>query len=327
MRIVAGRQEVGPGERAVHVVYHSADLDGIASAAVVLEWLRRAGGPGDGVLLHGLTYGEAFPWSAVRSGDRVYMVDFSLPAQDMARLQERCAADVETGVAGGGMHWYDHHATALDEVSPDLLGRRNTRLAACEIAAQELLGYVPLPVYLLGRYDVWDHAAALCILEFQYGCRILDLQPTSECWAFLLADVCRDENQRRLVDSWVRDRVTDGTAVLKYARQERRRTVQAGAHLVTLAGVAALACNAAGGSELFREAAPELLAKADVLLTYVFNGRRQEWVCGLYHKPGREDVDCGALAKRFGGGGHRGASGFRCATRPWLEGNAGRVVE
>jgi nanoRNase/pAp phosphatase (c-di-AMP/oligoRNAs hydrolase) len=31
----------------------------------------------------------------------------------------------------------------------------------------------------------------------------------------------------------------------------------------------------------------------------------------------RDDIDCGAIAKTYGGGGHKGAAGFQCDTLPF----------
>lgn len=40
-----------------------------------------------------------------------------------------------------------------------------------------------------------------------------------------------------------------------------------------------------------------------------------KWKVSLYST--KPEVDCGAIAKTFGGGGHRGASGFECDKLPW----------
>lgn len=319
MRIVTNRDAIGQNGQVVHIVYHDADLDGVASAAVVLYMLRYHGlamgmyWARDAVMLHGMDYGRAFAHEAVRPGDTVYMVDFSLPPEQMDRLW--ALPDRTHTAADTGLVWYDHHATAIEACRKDILGRRDTTRAACEIVAQELLGYVPMAIQLMGRWDVWDHGAMPGVREFQYGCRLEQLLPTNRIWDKLLRpdeDGCQ-ANRHAL--PWIRKRVREGTVALRYAEQVNRRTVTAGAYLMHLDGYVALACNAAGGSDLFRDAPPELLAQADVLLTHVYSGRRREWVCGLYHRPGREDVDCGALARKHGGGGHRGAAGFRSASR------------
>lgn len=75
----------------------------------------------------------------------------------------------------------------------------------------------------------------------------------------------------------------------------------------------ALCCNTIVFSSQFFEGMfdPE---KHDVMCAYAHmkDGR---WKVGLYStKPG---IDCGAIAKSFGGGGHKGAAGFQCDKLPW----------
>lgn len=54
--------------------------------------------------------------------------------------------------------------------------------------------------------------------------------------------------------------------------------------------------------------------KHDVMCAYAqaFDGR---WKVSLYST--KPTIDCGAIAKTFGGGGHHGASGFMCDKLPW----------
>lgn len=41
----------------------------------------------------------------------------------------------------------------------------------------------------------------------------------------------------------------------------------------------------------------------------------QKWLVNLYTY--REDVNCGEIAQRYGGGGHRKAAGFICPELPF----------
>ena len=95
----------------------------------------------------------------------------------------------------------------------------------------------------------------------------------------------------------------------------------AGAALLEVPGVpgcreyrwAAVALNtAARGSWQFNSVYdPE---KHDVMVAYC-KLKTGKWRVGLYStKPG---VDCGAIAKSLGGGGHKGAAGFLCDELPW----------
>lgn len=49
--------------------------------------------------------------------------------------------------------------------------------------------------------------------------------------------------------------------------------------------------------------------KYDAML--MFGYRKGQWHVSLYST--KEDVDVSVVAKKYGGGGHRGASGFQCA--------------
>jgi len=79
-------------------------------------------------------------------------------------------------------------------------------------------------------------------------------------------------------------------------------------------GFCLLACNAARyNSQLF---AAGLGPEHDGCLGFNWDGQKQEWRVSLYtDKPG---VDLSVVATKYGGGGHRGACGFRAKTLPFL---------
>jgi nanoRNase/pAp phosphatase (c-di-AMP/oligoRNAs hydrolase) len=54
--------------------------------------------------------------------------------------------------------------------------------------------------------------------------------------------------------------------------------------------------------------------KHDVMCAY---SRRSDgkWKVSMYTT--KDEIDCGAIAKHFGGGGHKGAAGFVCTRLPW----------
>ena len=51
-----------------------------------------------------------------------------------------------------------------------------------------------------------------------------------------------------------------------------------------------------------------------MMITFSTNGK--QWRVSLY-QDGRPDVDCSVIAKKYGGGGHKGAAGFECVTLPF----------
>ena len=57
-------------------------------------------------------------------------------------------------------------------------------------------------------------------------------------------------------------------------------------------------------------------AKHHLMITFVrLKLPSHKWTVSLYST--RDDVDCGEIAKAFGGGGHKGAAGFQCVDLPF----------
>lgn len=236
--------------------YHSADLDGVCSGAIVKHFVPDCE-------LAGYDYGQPFPWDKVRPGPdaendplwahlfepkngyegpeqndgyavetirmekrTVYMVDVSLPPKDMKRL-----------AAVSNLIWIDHHKTAIEgckELPPT--GVQDTRYAACELCwswfntgtmrgdGSLVASSLPEVVRLLGRYDVWDKDTPEWdskIEPFQYGMRAQDgvYNPANEEWTNWLTDAPRD----------LAPIVANGEAILGFQAQQNQRIAEAGA--------------------------------------------------------------------------------------------------
>jgi hypothetical protein len=114
----------------------------------------------------GINYGDPFPWQSIMAGETVYMVDFSLPLEEMKRLNGICR-----------LIWIDHHKSAIEDAEAmKFVASGHQRLliglAACELTWMEFFqGEICRAVTLLGRYDVWDYRDHPEVLEFQYGMR------------------------------------------------------------------------------------------------------------------------------------------------------------
>ena len=59
----------------------------------------------------------------------------------------------------------------------------------------------------------------------------------------------------------------------------------------------------------------EMLVEPYDLMIAFCRRKDKLWNVSLYST--KTDVDCGAIAKSFGGGGHKGAAGFQCAELPF----------
>lgn len=264
-------------------IYHSRDLDGWMSAAIVKMFYPK-------IKLIGYDYGQKLPaidpWN-----DTVIMVDISFPVHNMRHLMDK-----------NNLIWIDHHVSAIRDIEQaelfDIKGRRDVGKAACELV-WEYFSVPPMPeiVRLLGRYDCFGHKGTKeekKVLIFQYAARA-SLRNVDECYKALI-DV-RDED----IEGWL----NVGEGIYSYLCTEARQKYDKKFE-VWLDG------------KLFACVNDWRMNPVNFGIDYHADGydgfacfwyENGQFTYSLYNDNG--DVDCSVIAKNRGGGGHKGASGFR----------------
>lgn len=293
-------------------------------------------------------HGASMRWKAKRT---VHMVDFSLPPADMKRLAEcstlvwtdhhRTAIDACADIQVRGLLDIKYAACELTWLWFKNGAQENPVTA---VFADECLGFygVPEAVRLLGVYDSWrqdDPEWHSKVMPFQYGLRSFPggmLDPNDGNWPGLLGAVPVHKGLDFLID-WVCGR---GLAVLQFQKAVNRKAMETGSFevllnkyqptrlpepvwgtaeqyhrttLPVLETLRVLACNTIVFNSQFFDGFfdPE---KHDVMCAYaqMSDGR---WKVSLYST--KPEINCGAICKTFGGGGHKGAAGFMCDNLPW----------
>jgi oligoribonuclease NrnB/cAMP/cGMP phosphodiesterase (DHH superfamily) len=267
--------------------YHSADLDGKASAAIVKSMYPH-------VELIPLDYGndyEAKIFSRNFTNQTIFFVDVTL---DPRTLMLPLAKENRLIVI-------DHHITAIEEIEklgwkPD--GILEVGKAACELTWEFLYQHIPMPIAVkyLGRYDVWDHSDIHTEL-FQYGMRYMDLDVDALEWEILLSE---DSDSGVLISQIL----SVGGIVKLWNSVKNRKIAKTSAREVIFEGLRAIVCNGYDGSPLFDSVYNE--EKHDIMISYLQRGDGT-WGYGFYSD--KPEVHCGEIAKKYGGGGHKGASG------------------
>lgn len=284
----------------MYCIYHSRDLDGYCSGAIVKKKYPEA-------VLIGFDYGQPLQklLDLIPEGSDVIMVDVSLPMDEMILLADH--ADRFT--------WIDHHASAIkafNELSPALktliTAVLEDGLAACENTWNYLFpdSQMPIAIELLGKYDTWRNGNAVewneVILPFQFGMR-LNVSSADSFPQDLLARIPYVNNEL------IPNIITRGDIILAYQRQQNSVAMR-GAFEVEFAGYQVIACNGGGfNSEAFASVWDE--NKYDLMMPFRYNGKH--WVFSLYTT---KDIDCSELAKSMGGGGHKKAAGFQMDKLP-----------
>lgn len=326
-----------PTNKKILVIHHSADWDGIFSREIAGKFL------GDSADYIGWDYGQPVPVIPA-CVERLYMIDISIKGlMDDKRLiwiDHHKSAMEEFGTDASGY---------------TIAGYRIDGVAACRLAWQWFLLHEawdareqhppadlpvkedyfnrtvsePLSVRLAGEYDIWDKRDSRAEL-FQHGLRS---QKIDRMWELLLngphkpsiseieasIDVGHplDLQPDGTVDScvpWVETLLHQGEAIQFFKTNENESIIKAYGFSADFEGLKFLCCNHARfNSHLFTAG---IRPEHDALFGFVYDGTKGVWRISLYHAPGKEQHDLSEIAKKFGGGGHRGACGFQVKRLP-----------
>ena len=284
-------------DRPTICMYHN-DPDGCCAAAVV----RRAFGPKHSYLA--MEIGDSVPWRQIESAEQVVLVDFSLATDDMLKLRD-----------GWRFVWVDHHKTSLarlDELMVAVPGKRTVDEAACVLTWRTFFPdqTVPQAVLYVGDRDIWRNALAETP-AFCEGLYQADFGPENDpLWQALLDD-----------DPAVTQRLIAEGGILYQARMRQiARVVRDHGFETTFEGFRTLAINDRGSGDM-----GEQIRRAGYQIGYcyaeVMRAGRLQTIVTLYSN----QVDVSEIARKYGGGGHRGAAGFQFdrAGGPFPEGSQG----
>jgi oligoribonuclease NrnB/cAMP/cGMP phosphodiesterase (DHH superfamily) len=258
-----------------------------------------------------INYGKPFPFEKIGQGEQVYIVDYSIEPAEMLRLLE-ITQDVT---------WIDHHKTAIEKYTDFPYAVRGVRydgVAGCMLAycyihhmtdrgAGDIKPFdmsmtedAPQFTKLIADWDVWKFKYGDDTRHFIAAFNAYDFKPESKLWdrffAFPDEMACGSLIQEGMTMTAYRD----GWAK-EYCRTKGFETV--------IGGHRAFALNLGNcNSEYFKS-----ISGYEILMPFCFDG--DKWTVSLYSKT----VDVSEIAKKFGGGGHKGASGFQCKQLPFIK--------
>lgn len=298
------------------VIHHSADFDGIFCREIARKFLP------DAELL-GWDFSDP-PLMTAHPGfnQKIYVLD--LPIDKPFGLNpERFPEWVFESVT-----WIDHHASSIASHPKSIPGYRIDGVAACRLAWQWFQQghdssnrsgvcahlpakgdfvsrevHEPYAVRLAGEYDIWDKRDPNAEL-FQHGLRSEPL--TDGDWKLLLGD--NSEGRANVL-------LENGKAIQFFQTAQNESVIKAIGFDLDWEGLHFLACNHARyNSHLFTAG-----LKPEHDACFGFKYSKGGWEVSLYHAPGKEHHDLSKIAVKHGGGGHKGACGFRTKTLPFLQ--------
>jgi oligoribonuclease NrnB/cAMP/cGMP phosphodiesterase (DHH superfamily) len=280
------------------IFFHSVDLDGICSAAVVYNYML-LNFPKEECKLYGINYGDLFPWELIKDQE-VIMVDFSLTRDEMIRLQNESK----------DLTWIDHHKSAINDMEGiNIPGIQEVGKGACMLSWMYYHNMckeeeVPIMVKYISDDDVWNHSNPNT-WPFQYGMQLLDPDP------YLLAQWLRSDKCEFIKQEVIERAIEAGQVIIKYREGSDKRYAKQAAFETSILGpenklYRAIAINKLqSGTELFKSVwDPD---KYDIMIAFGFtNGGYNFSLRSMDDGP-----DVSEIAKFYKGGGHPRAAGFR----------------
>lgn len=327
-------------------IYHSRDLDGWMSAAIVKKWFieqnlnskyfiydlnnkkalkfnnnlwldkeewdfEKDKGLNPRLYFLGWDYGDEIP--DLSNYNKVIMCDISFPEAEMEYL-------------GKKLIWIDHHSSAIKnskQFGYDMLkGLRDDKFAACELTWKHLIQGMggnpdkeciinPMPeiVRLLGRYDCFGHKNTdeeQKVLEFQYGARQV-ISNYEEAYNYLSIEL----------DSLVpnpenKDREENPIYKILNKGKAIYSYLKTEAQYIYKKAFdieilnKRFKCTNIGGFNPSSFNLPFTKDGYDGYVTFVYSNSKKAWTITLRS----ETIDVSEIAKQYGGGGHKGAAGF-----------------
>jgi len=314
------------------VFYHD-DPDGRLSAFWVHDFCEQHGQPLLQQDLIGLEYKDRVPLERVKAGEPVFVVDFAFDVEVMRSLL----------TLTDNVIWIDHHQSNIgryDELLKEfnktfLAGLHDIRFSACVLTwwylnryigvdtntkledrqfyrislAQELceksfLLEPPFFTVLLGDWDAWRHEFGEETQYFYTGLQLRDTSPLSDVWKLLANDpsLCHVMT--------IKDQ---GAPVVRYKEQFAKEYCHQWGFETVFEDKRAFAVNMARTSSKFFESIEQEGTEFDYEVFISFVQSSTGYTISLYS----DKVDVSLLAKKHGGGGHKGAAGFCCETLPF----------
>lgn len=320
----------------IATIYHSIDLDGWMSAAIVKHWFAEtytnknitettsdkkiqqlySENKINTIEFIGYNHGQQEPY--VYDYDKIIMSDIAFSNSTMSSIAEKFTGD--------NFVWCDHHISAMkeNEKISHVSGLRRTDLSACQLTWKYFFKEKKEPeiVRLLGLYDSFMHKGTpeeKKVLEFQYGARAVmyDVNTTYDhLVANLEIDRCFDEDieiYQEQYEQSVEFIHNSGKAIYQFLLADALQSYKNGFSIIldeTISDSLTL-------HRKFIVINKERFNPINFGINYHKEGYDG---CACYHYDGKQwrfslyndngSVNCSVIAKKFGGGGHKNASGF-----------------
>ena len=274
--------------------YHHNDMDGRSAGAVVAHYY----GITDETNFHEVNYDGNLPDIEKASEfDKVIFVDYSFTEDTCHVLRDLIKKNVN-------VIWVDHHDSSIElckkypefEENIDCTIKKGLSGAALAYMRFFNCDYENLPYFLklVSDYDCWIMKYDPLSSYFKLGIDMVDNGPFAQIWQ----DLFNNPNSEAKVNAICET----GKIIKMYVDKDNRDALEEYSFETEILGRKCLAINKEGNSWVFGDKIKEY----PIVSLFRFDG--EKYTYSIYTDS--DDIDCSKIAEKFGGGGHRKASGF-----------------
>lgn len=281
------------------VFYHD-DLDGKCAAAIVRHWAKE-NTPESPILLP-FDY-DGIDINNIQTGEEVIIVDISFSKAQEPNLREVLNK-------AGKVTWIDHHQASFDMLKecPEhnaIKGIRCNDRSGAYLTWEYFIGSeheseIPIAIRFVDDYDRWVFGYA-DTMNFKYGmdARGTDPHLNDYLWEDILFECPEYSNLAYIIKT--------GKSISNYLERKYEKDRERAYFSKWYGEDEILKCvviNGTGNSAVFGN----FIEEYPFVVLWSFDGEYYKY--SLYsHKDSK--VDCNDICKRYGGGGHKHAAGFK----------------
>ena len=292
--------------------FYHADADGRCAGFWVAKSVAIHDDLEYGVEFIEINYGIPFPFDTICKDEQIYIVDFSISPEEMKLL-----LDITKDVT-----WIDHHKTAIDKYANfeyNIRGIRYDGVAGCmltyaylyhmtiygegDIGPYEkwMADEAPMFTKMVADWDVWKFDFGEDTRNFITAFNSYDFEPTSDQWKMFAGhnNMCGLRERELIKEGIIMNKQRDGWA---------KGYMNLG-FAVDFEGYYIFAVNLGRCNSEYFKSLPE--GKYDAFMPFAFDG--DKYIVSMYSKI----IDVSKIAVKYGGGGHKAASGFQCTELPF----------
>lgn len=300
-------------DKKYYIIFHKVDTDGQCSGAELRYYLEKEKGIFNPIMI-GVDYNENFSFiNEIPEGSEVYICDFGFSREIMEYLNKKTI-----------LYWYDHHKSAIENNKDfEIKGFRTNKMSACEIIYKQLLEpiiknnntnynyfHITKIIKIISDADNWnkkDYSEDQwdnVVNALSYYIKTFNTSPDSdEGYSFW-----KEFFEKGTLGGHTLEEILKiGKYIINYIMKMDELKANRCGFETEFEGLRAIVINGASGSQSFRKIySPE---KHDIMISFKINKDKIYSVSLYSEKP---DIDVSVIAKKYGGGGHAGASGFSC---------------